>query len=227
MKHKNLIFIGILFLAFFAGNFVYPDYFNKGVDFLNQKFSLSFSHFWAKPFRLGLDLQGGVSLIYEADLSGSMDKPGDMSGLKDLIERRVNAFGVSEPVVQVRGENRLIVELAGIKDVDEAIQMIGETPYLEFLELRLEEETEQILEKQKEVAGKTFEELQEIENWELAFQHPYFKPTELTGKYLKKSQVVFDNTTYEPTIQLQFNDEGALLFEQITERNTEKPLAIF
>ncbi|MBU3934406.1 protein translocase subunit SecD, partial [Patescibacteria group bacterium] len=84
-------------------------------------------------------------------------------------------------------------------------------------------------EKQKEVAGKTFEELEEIENWELAFQHPYFKPTELTGKYLKKdgTNLVFDQTTNRPTIELQFNDEGALLFEQITERNTEKPLAIF
>lgn len=229
MKHKNLIFIGILLLAFFAGNFVYPDYYNKGIDFINQKLSLSFSHFWTKPFRLGLDLQGGVSLIYEADLTNidEGDKAEVMVGLKDVIERRVNLFGITEPSVQASGENRLIVELAGVKDINEAIQMIGETPYLEFLELRSEEETQQIIDKQKEVEGKTFEELETIENWELAFQNPYFKPTELTGKYLKKSQVNFDNTTFKPTIQLQFNDEGSTIFEQVTERNTGKPLAIF
>ncbi|MBU4205079.1 protein translocase subunit SecD [Patescibacteria group bacterium] len=201
----------------------------QGVDLLNQRLSLNFSHFWTKPFRLGLDLQGGVSLIYEADLTNidDKDKAEVMAGLRDVIERRVNLFGVTEPSVQVSGENRLIVELAGIKDVDEAIGMIGETPYLEFLEQRTEEETKQIIDKITEVQGKTIEEMQEVENWELAFQHPYFKPTELTGKYLKKSQVVFDQTSYKPTIQLQFNDEGAVLFEQVTERNVGNPLAIF
>jgi len=178
---------------------------------------------------LGLDLQGGVSLIYEADLSniGDRNKAEVMVGLRDVIERRINLFGVTEPLVQVSGENRLIVELAGVKDVDEAIKMIGETPYLEFLELRTETETQEILDKQKEIEGKSLEEMQKIKDWQIAFQNPYLKPTELTGKYLKKADVSFNQTSYKPTIQLQFNDEGAKLFEQITERNIQKPLAIF
>ena len=229
MQRKYLIFIGILVLAFLAGNFVEPKYFNQGIDFLNKKLSVNFPHFWTKPFRLGLDLQGGVSLIYEADLSNVEEKNRAeiMEGLRDVIERRVNLFGVTEPVVQIQGEKRLVVELAGIKNVDEAIKMIGETPYLEFLELRTEEETQKILEKIKELEGKTLEEAQKVKDWELALQNPYFKPTELTGKYLKRAQVVFDQTTYKSEIQLQFNDEGAKLFEQITERNIKKPLAIF
>lgn len=229
MKRKYLILIAIFILAFLAGTFVYPDYFNKGIDFLNQKLSLDFPHFWTRSFRLGLDLQGGTSLIYEADLStiGDKNKTEAMAGLRDIIERRINLFGVTEPLVQVSGENRLIVELAGIKNVDEAIKMIGETPYLEFLEQRAEEETNIILDKTKEVEGKTIEEMQKIKDWQIAFQNPYFKPTDLTGKYLEKAQVIFDQTSYKPTIHLQYNDEGAKLFEQITERNVKKPLAIF
>ena len=93
------------------------------------------------PFRMGLDLSGGVHLVYRADVSKVKgEKISDaMSSLRDVIERRVNIFGVSEPVVQVEtgsftngGENRLIVDLPGVTDVDKAVAMIGQTPLLEF-----------------------------------------------------------------------------------------------
>lgn len=85
---------------------------------------------------LGLDLQGGSQLVYQADLSNikAEDRAEAMAGVRDVIERRVNLFGVSEPIVQVSGQDRLIVELAGIKDIDQAIAAIGETPTLEFME---------------------------------------------------------------------------------------------
>lgn len=85
---------------------------------------------------LGLDLQGGTHLIYQADMSQvpSGDKTAALEGVRDVIERRVNAFGVSEPVVQTANGYRLIVELAGVKDIAQAIKMIGETPLLEFKE---------------------------------------------------------------------------------------------
>jgi protein-export membrane protein SecD len=229
MKNKYYIFIGIILLAFFAGNFAYPKYFDDSVNFFNKKFGWTLPHFWERPYIFGLDLQGGVNLVYQADLSSVSDKSGAMQGLRDVIERRVNMFGVSEPVVQVQGQDRLLVELPGVKDVKQAIDMIGQTPYLEFLEQRDEADTNKILDKIKE-AQKVQEEggdISKIENWELVLENPYFKPTELTGKYLKSANVVFDNTTYKPQIQLQFNDEGAKLFEQITERNKQKPLAIF
>lgn len=239
-KKLNLIIISILILAFLAGNLVFPKYFNSGVDSLNSRLRQSFGeqtklnlpYFPEISFRLGLDLQGGSHLVYEADLS-KIEKERyveAMEGLRDVIERRVNLFGVQEPIVQTQqaGENyRLIVELAGIKDVGEAIKIIGETPYLEFLEQRANEETQIILDKQKELEGKDPEEYQQIENWYLAFQNPYFKPTQLTGKYLEKAQLSFDQTTSQPQIQLQFTEEGTELFEEITERNTGKPLAIF
>ncbi len=86
--------------------------------------------------KLGLDLQGGTRLLYQADLSAisSGESRPAMDGVRDVIERRVNAFGVSEPLVQVSGDDRLIVELAGISDVSQAIKLIGETPLLEFKE---------------------------------------------------------------------------------------------
>ena len=229
MAQKYYIFIAVLILAILAGIFSYPNYFNKGVDFLNSKLSWTLPHFLEKPYILGLDLQGGVSLVYQADLSPIQDKSGAMAGLRDVIERRVNLFGVSEPVVQVQGQDRLVVELPGVTNVQDAIKMIGETPYLEFDEQRTEEETQQILDKIKEVQAsqEKKEDIAKIKDWQLALQNPYFKPTDLTGKYLTKADVKFDQTTYKPEIQLQFNDEGAKLFEDLTARNIQKPLAIY
>ena len=229
MQQKHYIFIGVLILAVLAGVFSYPNYCNKAIDFANSKFGWTLPHFWEKPYILGLDLQGGVTLTYQADLSNVADKAGAMAGLRDVIERRVNMFGVSEPVVQIQGQDRLLVELPGVTDVQQAIKMIGETPYLEFDEQRPQAETDQILAKIKEVqdAQEKKEDISKIKDWQLALENPYFKPTDLTGKYLTKAIVSFDQTTFKPEIQLQFNDEGAKIFEDITARNIGKPLAIF
>ncbi len=216
-------------MAVLAGIFSYPSYFNKGVDFVNHKLSWTIPHFPEKQFVLGLDLQGGVSLVYQADLSTVADKSGAMSGLRDVIERRVNMFGVSEPVVQIQGTDRLTVELPGVTDVQQAIQMIGQTPYLEFDEQRTQAETDQILAKIKEVqdAQTAKQDITKIKDWQTALENPYFKPTELTGKYLTKAVVIFDPTTYKPQIQLQFNAEGDKIFADVTGRNIKKPLAIY
>lgn len=229
MQQKYYIFIGVLILAIVAGIFSYPTYFNKGVDFLNKKMSWTLPRFPVRPFILGLDLQGGVSLVYQADLSTVTDKSAAMSGLRDVIERRVNMFGVSEPVVEIQGQDKLDVELPGVTDVQQAIQMIGQTPYLEFDEERTAAETQQILDviKQVQAAQTAKQDVTKIANWQLAMQNPYFKPTDLTGKYLTKATVTFDPTTYKPEIQLQFNDAGAALFADITARNIKKPLAIY
>lgn len=156
-KKKVYIIVAIIFiLAFSAVNFVSPSYWNRTADWLNarknevkylEKLS-NIPQFPEKPFKLGLDLQGGTHLVYQADLSNieEKDKSEAMEGLRDVIERRVNLFGVREPVVQVQGE-RLIVELAGIIDPAEAIKQIGQTPFLEFKEQK--ENYQEILEKNK------------------------------------------------------------------------------
>jgi len=202
-KRKTYIIIAIIFLlAFFAGNLVFPQL-------------LKLPHFPKIPFKLGLDLQGGSHLVYEANLSQieEKDKGEAMSGVRDVIERRVDLFGVREPLVQVQGE-RLVVELAGVKDISEAIKMIGQTPYLEFREPK--ENYEEILAANQKV----------LESGEGEFQYP-FKTTLLTGKYLKKAEISFDRTTSQPLVLLQFNEEGSKIFEELTSRNIGKPLAIY
>ena len=222
----------IIILAFFVLNFSYPGFLNKGVDFLNSKFSLNLPHFWQVPFRLGLDLQGGTRLIYEADLSKI--KPSEqndaMSGLRDVLERRVNIFGVREPLVktqQVGNHHRLIIELPGVKNVAEAIKMIGKTPYLEFRQERPKAETKKILAKQKEIKGKSMAEIKKIKDYQLAFEDPYFVPTKLTGRYLKRARVDFNQTTFEPEVLLEFNKEGTKIFDELTRKNIGKKLAIY
>lgn len=217
--------ITILLIGILAGFFCYPRYWDKGVDFANAKKNQTFfksipnlPHFSSSPFRLGLDLQGGTHLVYEADLTG-VDKANygeAMQGVRDVIERRVNLFGVTEPLVQidqVAGHYRLIVELAGIKDVNQAIKMIGETPSLDFRTEKPADETQAILEAQK--------------SNQRIYEDPYFQPSSLTGRYLKNAQVDFNQNTYQPVVSLIFNDEGAKLFEELTRANVGKRVAIY
>jgi len=219
-KRKNYTFIiFILIFAVFVGAFSFPKYFNQGVDFLNEKSNLDFPHFWNVPFKLGLDLQGGTHLIYEADLSSieTDDYDSSMQGLRDVIERRVNYFGVREPMIQTqqKGDSyRLIVELAGAMDPGEAIKEIGKTPFLEFKEKK--ENYEEIINNNQKV----------FEDGEGDFEDP-FQSTSLTGKYLEKAEIGFGNTTYDPLVLIQFNSEGADMFSDLTSRNIGQPLAIY
>ncbi len=222
----------IFILTIISGAWSFPKYFNNGIDYLNSKLHIKIPHIKEIPFKLGLDLQGGVHLIYEADLSNVDPKEysSAMTGLRDVIERRVNIFGVQEPIIQVQNtgsQYRLIVDLAGIKDPAQAIEMIGKTPYLEFREQRDEEETKRILAKQEEIKGKSFEEIQKIKDWQIAFEDPYFKPTALTGKYLKHADLGFDQNTGRPLILLQYDSEGAKILKELSKKNLGKILAIY
>lgn len=172
------------------------------------------------PFHLGLDLSGGTHLLYSADViklaPGQIDD--SMNALRDVIERRINAFGVGEPIVQVQtgsfgsgGDHRLSIELPGVTDIAQAIDMIGQTPFLEF---RVQSDAPQ--------------QVTVDENGNAVLNADgNFIPTELTGKYLKSSQLSFNPTTSEPIINLNFNDEGAKLFEEITKANIGKTVAIY
>ncbi len=173
------------------------------------------------PFRLGLDLAGGTQLVYRTDLSHipDADANSSMMALRDVIERRVNAFGVSEPVVQVEknsflagnsNEQRLIVELPGITDIKQAIALIGSTPLLEFKLLR------------SDLSKMTEEERKKIPQNEL------FVNTGLTGAYLKRATLQFQKQGIsEPVVALEFNKEGTDLFAKITREHTGEVLAIF
>lgn len=164
--------------------------------------------------KLGLDLAGGTELVYRADTGEVItDKKGALDALREVIERRVNVFGVAEPLVQIEQssavagsqEDRLILELPGVTDVNAAVAAIGKTPTLEF---RLGDP------------------------YNTSTSTEAFVATGLTGRYLKKADLQFSqgaqgSAAGEPVVVLTFNDEGAKLFEQITTEHTGKVLAIF
>lgn len=180
-----ILVLGIAGLLVDAGS-----YYNKGVDWLAGKTgdTLSLPKVKEVPFRLGLDLQGGTHLVYKADVSEipEGDKKSAVQGVRDVIEKRVNVFGVSEPLVQVnrpsKDDYRIIAELAGISDVNEAIKMIGETPLLEFKE------------KSDEVRGLTEEEKKELEEYNNKAEK---KAEELLGKVLSGGDMQALAETYD------------------------------
>ena len=169
----------------------------------------------AYQFKFGLDLIGGTELVYTADTSGIEDVAGAMESLREVIERRVNVFGVSEPIIQTESsgiisgnrQERLIVELPGVTDIDKAVELIGQTPVLEFRLARID--ASQIIEGNPE-----------------ASLNDLFEQTGLTGRYLDKASVQFDPNTGAAVVGLQFDDEGAELFATITRENKGQILAI-
>ena len=170
------------------------------------------------PVKLGLDLAGGTSLVYKADTSDIVtDKQGALNSLREVVDKRVNLFGVAEPLVQLEKssavagaqEDRLIIELPGVTDVKAAVDAIGKTPVLEF----------KLVGPAPEGAAVD------------ASSTVTFITTGLTGRYVKSAELQFGQgggaNANEPTVVLHFNDEGAKLFEKITKENIGTQLAIF
>lgn len=161
----------------------------------------------------GLDLAGGTQLTLAADMSNIpvADRNSALDSLKSIVERRVNLFGVSEPLVQTSKTNndyRIIVELAGVTDVKQALDLIGKTAELTFRETAASEAAD-------------------ISTAAAQLYGPYQILTNLSGKDLQKASPAFDQGTGEPIIQLAFSSDGAKKFEDITKRNLNKQVAIF
>jgi preprotein translocase subunit SecD len=217
--------------------------FGAGIGYFNYYSEITPAGFWARPFKLGLDLKGGTHLVYEADTSvlQSGDVKDSMSSLREVIEKRVNVFGVSEPLVftedSILGsevKHRLVVELPGVTDIDKALALISKTPVLEF-------KTERPDGPEKDAIIKAYEIAQEkmkaggdvnaealIKANPLLTKDPLYLSTQLTGRYLKKAQVAFNTQGVgTPTVTLEFNDEGSKLFAEITKANLGKTVAIY
>jgi preprotein translocase subunit SecD len=145
----------------------------------------------------GLDLKGGVHLVYEGDFSKieAKDQEKAHQGVVNVIDKRINALGVTEPVIQkgqIGDKKTIVVELPGITDTEAAIKMIGQTAQLKFLEQKDNKWTE----------------------------------TGLTGAHLKNAEVTMNPETGDPEVAIEFNNEGAKLFKDITQRNLQKQVAI-
>lgn len=219
MKNPRPFFLLIVVLTFLAvfinlPNSISIGSFKKDIKFnpnvVVQKLNLGNEI----VFREGLDLKGGVRIVFKVAVDEVPFSQRDqaLESAKTVIERRVNLFGVSEPLVQtqkVNNESRIIVELPGVTDVNQAIDLVGKTAKLTFWE------------KVATVSGS------------LPKDYPInaagigaLSKTELTGSDLTSSALVFDSKTGNPQVQLKFSSNGAKKFGEITKRNVGKPLAI-
>ncbi len=198
------------------------------------------------PFKLGLDLAGGAHLIYEANVAGvdASEVPELMNVLRDVIERRVNVFGVSEPVVYVERSSivsgdqreRLVVELPGVTDVAQAVAEIGRTPLLEFKLIdqeRYDKQTELLIaaENNSTSTSSSTADANMLAASITAIGDPYIT-TELTGRYLESARLEFTSgqtgqLSNEPIVSITFNQEGGAIFAELTRDNVGKQLAIF
>ncbi len=182
------------------------------------------------PFSYGLDLSGGTRLTYRADVSQieSSDIKGSMETLRQTIEKRVNVFGVSEPVVTIengssfsddKDEHRLSIELPGVTDIEKAVSAIGATPLLEF---RIEDDTTKGKQSILSTIASTTSEATMNRNIYNTYQS-----TGITGGQLKRATVIFGAQLGYAQIGLQFNSDAAKLLQDVTRNNIGKELAIF
>ncbi|MCI6159345.1 MAG: protein translocase subunit SecD [Selenomonadaceae bacterium] len=143
----------------------------------------------AESIRQGLDLQGGTHVVLEAEDTDAAKVNDDaMNRVKTIMEKRVNALGLTEPVIQREGERRMIIELPGVKDPDSAIKTIGKTAMLEF----------------KDEEGNTV----------------------LTGTDLKDAQAATNQQNGQNVVNLEFTDEGAKKFADVTSKNVGRTISI-
>src|SRR5579864_1557638 len=205
---KRLLFILVLTAVAIAvvwpqkpGNYI------PGGDVLPGNPGIHIGSFVRQGAKLGLDLQGGTQLTLQADLSGvpADQQSSAMQGVLNVIEKRVNAYGVAEPEIQQLGADRIIVQLPGLKDTEQAKQLIGQTAKLEF--------------KEQDATG----------NWVPSTGQLNGQTVALTGSYLipGRQQVTFQGNAGLPEVAFQFNGDGATLFGQITQRLLGKQLGIF
>lgn len=217
MKKKSLskqLFL-IFFLTILAGFIALPD---ELANFKKPKIDFYFfgKHIYKDyQLRKGLDIQGGMQVVLEAEMNEipDEDKLIALEAAREVIAKRVDLYGISESSIQTskaNDQNRLIVELPGVSDPAQALELVGKTALLEFkLQRELTEE-------------EVIEATMSPQIW-----FDSFVETGLTGKQLKKSQAQLDPQTSKPIISLEMNDEGRELFADITKQNVDEVLAIF
>jgi len=168
--------------------------------------------FGREGLRLGLDLAGGSYLVYQADLT--QIEPGSeadiMEGVKGVIERRINALGITEPIIQLQkqeGEYNIAIQLPGIADIEKAKEMVGLFTLLEFRE--------------QDEAG----------NWTpatgIVTVNGEEKELVLSSRYFKENTYVNVDQLGSAFLMFELDETGAQLFKQITTRLLGKQLAIY
>lgn len=185
---------------------------------------------WKLPITLGLDLQGGTRLVFEGYDSEKVKVSDDsMAGVVAVIRNRIDALGVTEPTIQRKGKDQVIVELPGVKDPDRAIKIIGDTALLEFVEAEWApgDDTTLTPDKVREFYGPSARlvRYEEERRGRVITRFIILKQTALTGADLKVAYPQVDEYG-NPSVGFELNPEGAKIFADLTTRHIEKPIAI-
>ncbi|NCN06474.1 MAG: protein translocase subunit SecD [Candidatus Pacebacteria bacterium] len=220
-------YLVIVFLTIIAASIALPEKLQLRIPGLNREISLGSPRFTrlingepvtvAFSFKQGLDIQGGMQVILEADMRdiAAEDRQTALESVREVLLRRVDLYGISEPVVQtaVAGESyRIVIELPGVTNEAEALELVGRTAELSFQLLR--ENPIDISPDATDAAQIDFSQALSLEE------------TGLGGAQLKRATVQFDQNTGEPQVGIQFDEEGSKLFSKVTSEHTGERLAI-
>jgi preprotein translocase subunit SecD len=177
--------------------------------------ALVYPLFGREEMRMGLDLQGGLHIVYQADLSGIADEDRDsaMEGAKEILANRINPLGVTEPIIQRQGEDRILVELPGISITDQEKERLARVDILEFGELAAEDEEAKWTD--------------ELGRWKPAMGEINGQELELTSRYFTTKTYVARSDLGKILLVFEWDETGAQLSEQITSRLIGEPLGIF
>lgn len=174
-------------------------------------------NFFGKEIKthLGLDLQGGTELIYITDISASTDKTKDVTNLINVFRQRIDRLGVAEPTIQQQGSDQVLIELPGVKDINQAISTIGQTYEMVFM-----------TQTEDQAVGVSLKDYYQTD-----FSYPgYWQKTDLTGRDLDKADVTYENqnsaASSKPVVTLSFNNAGREKFAKLTKDNLNKQIAI-
>lgn len=210
-KNPRRILLLIILLTVIAVFLDLPKFKIKNLEISHPKIDTKLIKRDLEP-KLGLDLAGGVQLTMSADMANidSQDRDAALESAKDIVENRINSLGVAEPVIQTaktQSQYRLIVEIPGISDIDQAVSIVKKTAHLEFKTIKADAPAEATY----------------------AASPEYFEASGLTGKDLKRAQAAPSQDPQTPgyVVNLQFNQDGAKKLEEITRDNLEKPMAMY
>ena len=176
--------------------------------------------------KLGLDLQGGMHIVLQADTSKLMgeSKLTAVDQVIEVLKNRIDQFGVAEPIIQKTGADNIIIELPGIKNEKAALSLIGQRAVLEF---KLVDENHDVNEALKGRIPPGEEVLYEQSKDGTNKPYLVYKKAALTGRYLKDARVEFNTQRFnEPYVSIEFNAEGARIFERVTGAHINEQLAI-
>ncbi|MCX7671193.1 MAG: protein translocase subunit SecD, partial [Anaerolineae bacterium] len=227
MQSRNSVVLGlIIFLALVALYIVAPIQHWSGLTALLV---------WQPPearsldFKLGLDLRGGTQVLLQArQVAGQHFTAADMEAARVIVERRVNALGLTEPLVQLQGENRIIVEMPGVSNPDQAVQTLKNTGQLEFVEMGSSTNSPYPRIQQGVYVRTTGNDrtptAEELGKTEFPYPDVVFK-TIMTGRDLKNATVTLDQYG-APAIAFELTDNGAKIFAEYTSQHIGDILAI-